>query len=113
VSFNEVATYVKPTNGNYALNFNPYCVPNADPALPPTCYGRDVHYQTNSDWTTGNGVLHGVGIESGTLATSNWSINLSQINSSSNLIGDPPRQLLVTAHNDDGLYPDSPATVSW
>lgn len=113
VSFNEVATYVKPTNGNYALNFNPYCVPNADPALPPTCYGRDVHYQINSDWTVGNGVLHGVGIESGTLATSNWSINLSQINSSSNLIGDPPRQLLVTAHNDDGLYPDSPATVSW
>ena len=113
VSFSEVATYVKATNGNFQLNFNPFCVPNADPSLPDTCYSRDVHYQVSNNRTTGNGFLHGIGVASGTLATSHWSIDLSQINSSSNLIDDPPRQLLVIAHNDEGLYPDSPATVSW
>lgn len=113
VSFNEVATYVKSPSGNFALNFNPYCVPNADPSLPPTCYSRYVHYQSQQDFTQGDGVLHGVGVRSDNQSTSHWSIDLSQIHSSSNLIGDPPRSLLVTAHCDDGTYPDSPAAVTW
>jgi hypothetical protein len=113
VSFSEVATYVKATNGNYQLNFNPYCVANADPLLPPTCFGRYVHYLISTNWTQGDGVLHGTGVESGTGTISHWSIDLSQINSSTNLIGDPPRQVIVIAHNDEGLYPDSPATITW
>jgi len=104
---------VKSPSGNFELNFNTYCVPNADPSLPPTCYSRNVHYKVGTNWTTGTGVLHGVGVRSDTHATSNWSIDLSQINSSSNLIDDPPRKLYLTAHCDDGTYPDSPATVSW
>jgi hypothetical protein len=113
VSFNDIANYVRPPSGNFELNFNSYCVPNADPTLPPTCYPRNVHYKVGTNWTTGTGVLHGVGVRSDTHATSNWSIDLSQINSSSNLIDDPPRKLYLIAHCDDGTYPDSPATVSW
>jgi hypothetical protein len=113
VNFNEVATYVKSPSGNFALNFDPYCVPNADQSLPPTCYSRYVHYQFTKDSTQGDGVLHGIGVRSDNQSTSHWSIDLSQIHSSSNLIGDPPRSLLVIAHCDDGTYPDSPATVSW
>lgn len=113
VTFSDTATYVKPTSGNYALNFNPVCVPNADPTLAPTCYSRDVHYNTHKDSTQGEGVLHGVGVRSDNGAVSHWSIDLSQIASSSNLIDDPPRTLYVTAHNDEGLYPESPATITW
>ena len=113
VTFSDVATYVKSPSGNYALNFNPFCVPNADPSLPPTCYTRDVHYKKNSDFTQGEGVLHGVGVRSDNGSISHWSIDLSQIASSSNLIDDPPRQLLVTAHNDENLYANSPATITW
>ena len=113
VTFSDVATYVKSPSGNYALNFDPYCVPNADPSLPPTCYARDVHYKKSSDFTQGEGVLHGIGVRSDNNAVSHWSIDLAQIASSSNLIDDPPRSLNLTAHNDDGQYPDSPATVSW
>ena len=113
VTFADTATYVKSPSGNYALNFNQYCVPNVDPSLPPVCYPRDVHYKKSSDFTQGEGVLHGLGVRSDNGAISHWSIDLSQIASSSNLIDDPPRQLLVTAHCDDGVYPDSPATISW
>jgi len=113
VTFTEVATYVKSTSGNFQLNFNPFCVPNVDALLPPTCDSRYVHYQLNNDLSQGFGVLHGIGVRSDDGTTSNWTIDLSQIHSSSNLIGDPPRQLLVIAHNTDGLYPDSPTTVSW
>lgn len=113
VTFADTATYVKSPSGNYALNFNPFCVPNADPSLPPVCSTRDVHYQKSSDFTQGQGVLHGLGVRSDNGTITHWSINLSQIGSSSNLIDDPPRQLLVTAHCDDGTYPDSPATISW
>jgi hypothetical protein len=113
VNFSDVATYVKSPSGNFELNFNPYCVANADPSLPPTCFSRYVHYQSTKDWSQGDGVLHGVGVRSDNHSTSNWSIDLSQINSSSNLIGDPPRNFIATAHCDDGNYPDSPATISW
>lgn len=113
VTFSDTATYVKPPSGNYALNFNPFCVANADPSLPPTCFARDVHYKKSNDFTQGEGVLHGLGVRSDNGAISHWSIDLSQIASTSNLIDDPPRQLLVTAHNDEGAYPDSPATISW
>ncbi|HSQ30245.1 MAG TPA: hypothetical protein VLN49_10365 [Gemmatimonadaceae bacterium] len=113
VTFSDVANYVKAGNGNMALNFNSFCVPNADPALPPVCYPRDVHYQKNSNFTQGQGVLHGTGVRSDNNAISHWSIDLSQVSSSSNLIDDPPRQLLVMAHNDEGWYADSPATISW
>ena len=113
VLFSDIATYVKSTSGNYQLNFNPFCVPNIDALLPPTCDARYAHYQLNSDLTTGYGLLHGVGVRSDDGSTSDWTIDLSQINSSSNLIGDPPRQILVIAHNTNGLYPDSPTTISW
>jgi hypothetical protein len=113
VTFTDVATYVKSPSGNFALNFDPYCVANADPSLPPTCYARDVHYKKSSDFTEGEGVLHGVGVRSDNNSISHWSIDRSQIASSSNLIDDPPRSLNVTAHNDDGLYANSPATISW
>lgn len=113
VTFSEIATYVKSTSGNYELNFNPFCVPDVDALLPPTCDSRYVHYQLKNDLSQGYGLLHGVGVRSDDGSTSSWTIDLTQIYSSSNLIGDPPRQILVTAHNTDGLYPDSPATVSW
>jgi len=113
VSFTDVATYVKSPSGNFELNFNPYCIPNVDPSLPPTCDSRYVHYNSQSNFSQGYGVLHGTGVRSDNQTTSHWSIDLSQVHSSSNLIDDPPRQLLLTAHNDDGLYPDSPATIAW
>jgi hypothetical protein len=113
VNFSEVATYVKSPSGNFELNFNTYCVPNVDPSLPPTCYSRDVHYQSTKDFSQGEGVLHGLGVRSDNNSTSHWSIDLSQVHTSSNVIGDPPRSFLVTAHCDDGTYPDSPAKVSW
>jgi len=113
VTFSDAATYVKSPSGNFELNFNPFCVANADPSLPATCYSRNVHYKVGTNWTQGSGVLHGVGVRSDTHAISNWSIDLRKINSSSNLIDDPPRKLYVMAHCDDGTYPDSPATVSW
>lgn len=111
VNFSELATYVKSPSGNYALNFNPYCVPNVDASLPPTCDSRYVHYQHVNDLSQGYGVLHGVGVRSDNQSTSSWSIDLSQIHSSTNLIEFPP--LLVMAHNDDGLYQDSPAKIFW
>jgi hypothetical protein len=113
VNFSEVATYVKSSSGNYALNFNPFCVPDVDATLPPTCDSRYVHYQLANDLSQGYGILHGVGVRSDDQSTSNWTIDLSQIHSSSNLIADPPRQLVVTVHNEDGSYPDSPATITW
>jgi hypothetical protein len=113
VTFSDIATYVKSPSGNFALNFADYCVPNADPSLPPVCVPRDVHYNKSNDFTRGEGVLHGTGVRSDDNSISHWSIDLSQIASSTNLIDDPPRQLLVTAHNDEGLYPNSPATISW
>lgn len=113
VTFAEIATYVKSPSGNFALNFNPFCVPNVDETLPPTCDSRYVHYQKTSDFSQGYGLLHGTGVRSDDGSVSDWTIDLSQIHSSSNLINDPPRQLLVIAHNTNGLYPDSPATVSW
>jgi hypothetical protein len=104
---------VKSTSGNYELNFNQFCVPDVDATLPPACDARYVHYQLTQDFTRGYGALHGVGVRSDDGSTSSWTIDLSQIASSSNLIGDPPRQILLTAHNEDGLYPDSPVTISW
>jgi hypothetical protein len=113
VTFTEIANYVKSTSGNFELNFDPHCVPNADPTLPPVCDQRYVHYQVNQDLTQGYGLLRGVGVRTDNGEVSHWTIDLSQIHSSSNLIGDPPRQLLLTAHCEDGSYPDSPATISW
>jgi len=113
VTFNDIATYVKSTSGNYQLNFNPLCVPNVDALLPPTCDSRYVHYLLNSNFTQGYGLLHGVGVRSDDGSTSDWTIDLSQIHSTTNLIGEPPCQLLVIAHNTNGLYPDSPTTISW
>ncbi len=72
-----------------------------------------MYYQDASDFSQGYGVLHGIGVRSDDGSTSDWTINLSQIHSSSNLINDPPRELLVNAHNTNGLHPDSPATISW
>jgi hypothetical protein len=113
VTFDETANYVKSPSGNFALNFNEFCVPNVDAELPPTCETRYVHYQKTSDFSQGYGLLHGTGVRSDDGSISDWTIDLSQIHSSSNLINDPPRQLLVNAHNTNGLYPDSPATISW
>ena len=113
VTFSDIATYVKSPSGNFQLNFNQFCVPNVDATLPPTCDSRYVHYQSASDVSQGYGVLHGIGVRSDDGSVSDWTIDLSQIHSSSNLINDPPRQLLLNAHNTNGLYPDSPATVSW
>lgn len=106
VTFSDNANYVKSPSGNMALNFDPYCING-------TCYSRDVQYKKNLNTTKGQGVLHGTGVRSDNNAVSHWSIDLSQISSSSNLIDDPPRQLLVIAHNDEGWYADSPATISW
>jgi hypothetical protein len=113
VTFTETSNYVKSTSGNFQLNFNPFCVPNVDASLPPTCDARYVHYQKTSDFSQGYGLLHGTGVRSDDGSISDWTIDLSQIHSSSNLINDPPRQLLVIAHNTNGLYPDSPTTISW
>ena len=68
---------------------------------------------TRGAFEFGGRVLHGIGVRSDNHSTSHWSIDLSQIHSSSNLLDDPPRSFVVTAHCDDGTYPDSPATVSW
>jgi len=113
VTFAEISNYVKSTSGNFQLNFNPFCVPNVDVSLPPTCDARYVHYKSSTDFSQGYGLLHGTGVRSDDGSISDWTIDLSQIHASSNLINDPPRQLLVTAHNTNGLYPDSPTTISW
>jgi len=113
VTFSEISNYVKSTSGNFQLNFNPFCVPNVDASLPPACDARYVHYKSTTDFSQGYGLLHGIGVRSDDGSTSDWTIDLSQIHSSSNLINDPPRQLLVIAHNTNGLYPDSPTTISW
>jgi hypothetical protein len=106
VTFSDDANYVKSPSGNMALNFDPYCING-------TCYSRDVQYKKTLNTTKGQGMLYGTGVRSDNNAVSHWSIDLSQISSSSNLIDDPPRQLLVVAHNDEGWYADSPATISW
>lgn|SRR5512146_2178318 len=106
VTFSDVATYVKSPSGNMALNFNPWCVNGA-------CVNRDVQYKNNSVTTKGQGVLHGIGIRSDDQSLSHWSIDLSQINSSGNLIDDPPRSLSVYAHNDENLYPTKQTNITW
>jgi hypothetical protein len=111
VSFADVANYVRSSSGNNELNFSPLCTTNAD--LTQTCVSRYVHYQFQNDITTGTGVLYGTGVSSLDGSTSNWTVDLGQINSSTNLISDPPRYLILTAVNTDGTYPDSPATISW
>lgn len=112
VTFGDVANYVLSASGNNELNFNSLCTPNADPLLAPTCVSRWVHYQQQSDWTSGTGILYGTGVSS-LGGSSNWTIDLSQVNSNTNLISAPPRTLIVMAHNTDGAYPDSPASIKW
>lgn len=71
VTFNEVANYVLPSNGNVNLNFNPAA--GCDPLTDPLGCGRAIQYKKNQDVTTGAGILattetaHGTGV---------WTIDL-------------------------------------
>lgn len=99
VTFAETANYVLATSGNVQLNFS------LDPV---TGEKRGVQYKKNSDWTTGFGVLVGSGDDGST-----WTIDLSQISSSSNLLDDPPRALIVSACDDASPSTCSPTSLTW
>lgn len=105
VNFALGANYVKSTSGNMELNFDQYCDVSA------VCYSPYVHYLFNKNYTTGGDLLHGTAVISSVLT--NWTIDLAQVTGPGNAISDPPRSFDVIAHNVEGLYPDSPATISW
>lgn len=105
VNFALGANYVKSTSGNMELNFDQYCGTDG------VCYSPFVHYLDSKAYTTGSGVLHGTATINSVLT--HWSIDLSQVTGPGNEIADPPRSFSAMAHNDEGLYPDSPATITW